>query len=665
MKKLFIKKDEAIVREVEVTNCNLLYFEFQAEVDSDVMATIFFADIFGNNTPTMEEIGYNWENTGYAVHYDENGNIDGIELNYEFIIQAAVSPVELDKESLLCQYTEEENNMKKNGTLIEEMMGSRRVYNKKGEVNMIRTMNEFCRKILEGKTSLDILEDMDKLVQDMKTRFTSVKLMETEKDELTFDSFRILTSLFRIMYNAGITESRMNKCFEQITKDLDKAMELNSKYHWHHTIVQDRNARVITDTVIPWLNDEPFEVNLKLMEITKGISDELPNGANMVSRVDVNGNLVDIYTNVRSKEIVGDNFNLLKMSNLAKEFLKSVYNKDEDKGLEYIMNTLKSIFDGKVAHIDIESNGETIKNSDSSLEGYRRISKVAGISKFSEEDTKISELKGNQPRLEEEPNQTTEKIEPKTSIDCNQEEDDEVRDVKICSLLIGNGEKSFDILDSSREIISRAIERYDSKKYILPKYDPSKELSENIFRSAYNNFITNEKDHALDYDKKEKIFGLTLFVDLNKIPDEDNSMTEEFRSIMESINVNNFNYDAFFKDLLNVIEFRRKKNENLEKSNECVLDMIKNTSNSITNSRTPLTIMMQLTSEVGELAEELRVKYDDSFYKGEGKDGVLGEGCDCLIALLDLLYKSGYTQEDIARVTKTKLEKWHDKASSK
>ena len=27
MKKLFIKKDEAIVREVEVTNCNLLYFD--------------------------------------------------------------------------------------------------------------------------------------------------------------------------------------------------------------------------------------------------------------------------------------------------------------------------------------------------------------------------------------------------------------------------------------------------------------------------------------------------------------------------------------------------------------------------------------------------------------------------------------------------------------
>lgn len=108
MKKLFIKKDGAIVREVEVTNCNLLYFEFQAEADSDVMTTIFFADVFGNNAPSKEEIGYNWEDTGYAVHYDENGNIDGIELNYEFIIQAAVSPVEVDKESLLCQYTEEE-----------------------------------------------------------------------------------------------------------------------------------------------------------------------------------------------------------------------------------------------------------------------------------------------------------------------------------------------------------------------------------------------------------------------------------------------------------------------------------------------------------------------------------------------------------------------------
>lgn len=82
----------------------------------------------------------------------------------------------------------------------------------------------------------------------------------------------------------------------------------------------------------------------------------------------------------------------------------------------------------------------------------------------------------------------------------------------------------------------------------------------------------------------------------------------------------------------------------------------------IKNERTPMTIMMQLMSEVGELAEELRVKNDPSFYKEEGKDGILGEGCDILIALVDLLIQSGYKAEDIIETAKTKMDKWWKKA---
>lgn len=82
----------------------------------------------------------------------------------------------------------------------------------------------------------------------------------------------------------------------------------------------------------------------------------------------------------------------------------------------------------------------------------------------------------------------------------------------------------------------------------------------------------------------------------------------------------------------------------------------------IKTERTPMSVMMQLMSEVGELAEELRVKHDPSFYKEEGKDGILGEGCDVLIALIDLLIQSGYKAEDIISTTKTKMDKWWKKA---
>lgn len=92
------------------------------------------------------------------------------------------------------------------------------------------------------------------------------------------------------------------------------------------------------------------------------------------------------------------------------------------------------------------------------------------------------------------------------------------------------------------------------------------------------------------------------------------------------------------------------------------IDIIATQCMGIKNERTPMTVMMQLMSEVGELAEELRVKNDPSFYKSEGKDGILGEGCDILIALIDLLIQSGYKANDIITTSQVKLNKWWNKS---
>lgn len=90
--------------------------------------------------------------------------------------------------------------------------------------------------------------------------------------------------------------------------------------------------------------------------------------------------------------------------------------------------------------------------------------------------------------------------------------------------------------------------------------------------------------------------------------------------------------------------------------------IIEETSKSIKNEREPQNVFLQVIEEVGELSKELRVKYDSTSYKQEGEDGILGESCDILISLIDLLILEGYTEEDINRTVVKKCDKWKSKA---
>lgn len=97
-----------------------------------------------------------------------------------------------------------------------------------------------------------------------------------------------------------------------------------------------------------------------------------------------------------------------------------------------------------------------------------------------------------------------------------------------------------------------------------------------------------------------------------------------------------------------------------------ILSKVYETGNRIKNNRNISGIFMQAVSELGELGEEVRIKTDKTYYrKDEGKDGILGEACDVIIAVTDLLNIAGYTLEDIDRVISSKLNKWEHKANDK
>lgn len=84
--------------------------------------------------------------------------------------------------------------------------------------------------------------------------------------------------------------------------------------------------------------------------------------------------------------------------------------------------------------------------------------------------------------------------------------------------------------------------------------------------------------------------------------------------------------------------------------------------NAIKTPRKSEHVILHAMSELGELSEELRKKYYKNFYKKEqGKDGVLGEGCDVIITLIDLLIQEGFTEEQISETISRKCEKWYMK----
>lgn len=78
--------------------------------------------------------------------------------------------------------------------------------------------------------------------------------------------------------------------------------------------------------------------------------------------------------------------------------------------------------------------------------------------------------------------------------------------------------------------------------------------------------------------------------------------------------------------------------------------------------RTAYSILASVTSELGELAEEVAINQGQS-YKQRGADGVLGEAIDVIVAALDLItfVYPEVTEEQINTIAKRKCDKWLSK----
>ena len=80
------------------------------------------------------------------------------------------------------------------------------------------------------------------------------------------------------------------------------------------------------------------------------------------------------------------------------------------------------------------------------------------------------------------------------------------------------------------------------------------------------------------------------------------------------------------------------------------------------STRTLYTVGAAMSSEMGEVSEEIQIAMGDS-YKTPGADGVNGEAVDLITAGLDLLYVNNrdITEEQLMALAAPKLKKWIDK----
>lgn len=76
-------------------------------------------------------------------------------------------------------------------------------------------------------------------------------------------------------------------------------------------------------------------------------------------------------------------------------------------------------------------------------------------------------------------------------------------------------------------------------------------------------------------------------------------------------------------------------------------------------NRTRYSVLAHVQSEVGELAEEVAIAEGHS-YKKAGPDGVVGEGVDAILAILDLIYKHkpDITEAELIAIAVAKGGKW-------
>ena len=94
-----------------------------------------------------------------------------------------------------------------------------------------------------------------------------------------------------------------------------------------------------------------------------------------------------------------------------------------------------------------------------------------------------------------------------------------------------------------------------------------------------------------------------------------------------------------------------------------LVDLVFRISDAIDNGRTPTTILRKAATEFGELAEEIDIREGNSM-KDPGKDGIVGEGVDLILCVLDLIHTAepDVSAEDIGRIAEAKGQKWLDTA---
>lgn len=76
-------------------------------------------------------------------------------------------------------------------------------------------------------------------------------------------------------------------------------------------------------------------------------------------------------------------------------------------------------------------------------------------------------------------------------------------------------------------------------------------------------------------------------------------------------------------------------------------------------------ILSSAVEEIGELSTEINIAQGFS-YKNPGVDGIIGEGVDVIISVLDIIYKAnpGITEDQLAEIASKKCKKWLSKINS-
>lgn len=80
--------------------------------------------------------------------------------------------------------------------------------------------------------------------------------------------------------------------------------------------------------------------------------------------------------------------------------------------------------------------------------------------------------------------------------------------------------------------------------------------------------------------------------------------------------------------------------------------------------RTQYSVLASVTSELGELAQEVTIENGHS-YKQEGDDGVVGEAIDVILSTLDLILITvpHMTEKELVEIAQRKSDKWIRKLS--